>query len=94
LVTTYPAELRALADELCRIADAPPAQAMMLLGPVVDTAAEVGALARLREARHDAAAAALVEAGSQAKLARQLGVSETLVSRLARRARREHKPKP
>jgi len=93
LVTAYPAELRALADELCRIADAPPAQAMMLLAPVVDTAAG-GALARLREARHDAAAAALVEAGSQAKLARQLGVSETLVSRLARRVRREHKPKP
>lgn len=89
-MTTYPDELRALADELRRIADAPPAQAMMLLGPVVDTTAEDGALTRLRDARHDAAAAALGEAGSQAQLARNLGVSETLVSRLARRARRKH----
>lgn len=88
----YPQQLRDLADEIRRIADASPAEAVMLLGPIVDTTSDTGAPARLRDARHDAAAAALDEAGTgrgaQAALARKLGVSETLVSRLARKARR------
>jgi len=85
---TYSEKLLALADELRRIADAPAAEAVMRLGPIVDTTTGEGAIAVLRDARHDAAAAAVAEAGSQAQLARRLGVSGTLVSRLARRARR------
>lgn len=91
---TYPEELRALADELRRIADAPAAEAVLRLGRMVDHASGEGALSRLRVARLDAAAAALAEDeggwGSQAQLARKLGISETAVSRLARKARRSH----
>lgn len=84
----YAAELHALAAELLAIATSAPDVAMMALGRLVDHVDTGGAMARLRAARRVAAQAAVDDAGSQAKLARLLGVSETLVSRAVRDVRR------
>jgi hypothetical protein len=86
----YADDLQALAEELQEIAVAPPESAMMSLGRLVDYADEDGALSRLRVARQVAAQSALDRAGSQAKLARALGVSQNLVSRIIRGVRRKH----
>lgn len=88
----YAYDLRTLADELRAIAEQSPEQAMMTLGRLVDHVGEDGVLARLREARKCAARLAVDRAGSQAKLARALGVSDMLVSRAVRDIRRHSNP--
>jgi len=79
---TYADTLRALADELRAVGEMPAEQAMLALNRLVDFAAHTdGAFARLRQARQDAARQAVAAAGSQAALARKLGLAEMTVSR-------------
>lgn len=80
----YTADLLALAEELRRIAGLPPGRAMMALGQLMDSGDADGVTARLREVRRGAARLAVEQAGSQAALARELGVSVMLVSRAVR----------
>jgi hypothetical protein len=89
----YANDLDALARELLIIGRQSPASAMMALSVLVDHVGERGAMSRLRTARQVAARAAVADAGSQAKLARALGVSEMLVSRLVRGVKRRPPPK-
>ncbi len=83
----YAAILRALAAELLEVAALPPRRAMMALAKYVDRKGEDGAERRITLARRAAAADAVAEADSQSALARELGVSTNLVSRLVRAER-------
>lgn len=81
-MTTYAEALLALADELRDLAALPPERAMVVLAPLVDRTSPESAEKRLALARRLAAQIAVDEAGSQAALARQLGLGTGAISRI------------
>lgn len=87
----YVADLCALAAELARIAALPPVEQVLALGPLADRTPRSAAM-RINNARREAARAAKRALGdgwgAQFELARQLGLSEAMVSRLLSGARR------
>jgi hypothetical protein len=80
---------RRLIDELIRelrdLKDLSPSEKIKALAPYVDRASGTHIEARISEIRRAAVVAAVAAAGSQAALAREIGVSQQLISELVRR---------
>lgn len=88
----YAKELRELAEVLREAARLDPEAAMVRLGELLaDSSDGTAFMTRLRGARRTAAQLAVDEAGSQAALARKLGVSQMVVSRALSTEPRRHR---
>jgi hypothetical protein len=86
---SWRADLTALATELYDVSVQAPGPAMLALSALIDNSSPTSVIPRLRAIRSAAAQAGVDLAGSQAELARQLGVSQMAVS-FAVRAPRPH----
>lgn len=89
----YQRELQDIAEVLMSVATLPPADAMVRLNTLLDSVGEESIVTRLREARRAAGERAVetIGGGSQAELARILGISEMAVSRAVRRKARPYR---
>jgi hypothetical protein len=80
---SFSGQISALARRLDDIAAMPPWQAARALGDILAASGEHGSIARqLREARQDAARAAVIRLGDQRTAANAIGISEPGLSSL------------